>query len=138
MSYHLRVLQSLVRLSHSNAAPSRTALLRRAGGTDSALSDALDTLVTLGLVQPHHEPGQPEQPEQPDQAHQPLRLTLSGLAVGTAYAAEAARRQEEAKAVEEPVRQVRPRRLGQANVEGPRDRRERRALARSAAASRAA
>ena len=34
-----------------------------------------------------------------------IELSFSGLAVGTAYAAEAARRQEEAKAVEEPVRQ---------------------------------
>ncbi len=93
MSYHLRVLQSLVRLSHSSAAPSRAALLARAGGTDSALGDALDLLVTLGLIQPHEH-----------QLEQPLRLTLSGLAVGTAYAAQAARQRDEAKAVEETTR----------------------------------
>ena len=112
MSYHLRVLQSLVRLSHSTAAPSRAALLARAGGTDSALGYALDTLVTLGLIQPHER-----------QSPEPLRLTLSGLAVGTAYAAEAARQRDEANAVEE------PRRMGSVR-KAPRDRR---AIARSVA-----
>ena len=97
MSYHLRVLQSIVRLSHSTAAPSRAALLTRAGGTDSALDDALDELVTLGLVQS-------------SASHERLSLTLAGLAVGTAYAAQAARARdeaEEAKAVEEPHRLAR-------------------------------
>ena len=117
MSYHLRVLQSLVRLSHSSAAPSRAALLARAGGTDSALGDALDTLVTLGLIQPDSNEPQPSQ--------EPLRLTLSGLAVGTAYAAEAARQRDEAKAIEEPTRT----RIGSVR-KAPRDRR---AVARSVA-----
>jgi hypothetical protein len=113
MSYHLRVLQSLVRLSHSSSAPSRAALLARAGGTDSALGDALDLLVTLGLIQS----------SDPHESQQPLRLTLSGLAVGTAYAAEAARQRDEAKAVEEPTRATtRTTRMGSVR-KSPRDRR---------------
>jgi RIO-like serine/threonine protein kinase len=87
MSYHLRVLQSLVKLSRSNSAPSRAVLLNRAGGTDTALGDAVDTLVALGLVQV------------PSSDQHPLRLTLQGLAVGTAYAAQAARQAEETAAV---------------------------------------
>ena len=107
MSYHLRVLHSLVKLSRSNQSRSarltpaaksdcsRSALLNRAGGTATALGDALDTLLSLGLIQQPSANGD-----------EPLRLTLEGLAVGTAYAAQAAREVEAARAetIEEPVR----------------------------------
>ncbi len=121
MSYHLRVLQSIVKLSRSSSAPSRSVLLGRAGGTSSALGDALDTLLSLGLIQ------------RAASDEQPIRLTLEGLAVGTAYAAEAARRADALK-VEEPVRAPR----AALRVERrARSRTERRAVPRPAA-SRAA
>jgi RIO-like serine/threonine protein kinase len=122
MSYHLRVLQSLVKLSRSSSAPSRSVLLGRAGGTSSSLGDALDTLVSLGLIQ------------RADSDDQPIRLTLEGLAVGTAYAAEAARRADALKAEES----VRGPRAALRVERRARSRTERRSVPRPAAANRAA